>query len=275
MARNFDKLEGSYKLARLKRLERITYILQIVGIIVLFLLLVYFGEPKLNPFFLPLYWPLLVVFIWFLILAIEFFAFRIMEIKNNDSESAKYLMANRSMKKAYTIIVIAGIVLALTVVPFFPKQVENFVSSSGEIVVDNEAKIDFLSRGRFDFVSVEKINVEITSTGDGNQRAQIYVISKENYDKNQTELSLNQAIKFATPDDPFEFEMPDVKFEEYYLWVKSGHNLQIKYEIIKNIPDDRIFLYSVLSLSYLVAHLGWTYSLYPIKKKHSDKAIYD
>ncbi|MFW6040208.1 MAG: hypothetical protein ACOC85_00040 [Thermoplasmatota archaeon] len=277
MAKDFDRLEGTYKLSRLKKLEKYAIIPQMIGIIVLFFLLIYIGNPQLKPFYLPLYWPILIMFIWLLIVSLLKYGFRLMEIRYRDSESAKFLMANRSMKKAYTISIVALIVFSLTVVPFFPQQLQNVVSDNEELSLINERAVEFTSRGRFDFLKVEKINVRVkeVGVGHGSPELEIFVLSKNNYEAGQTEFRLNQHTVSITPDMTFEFNMPDVKFGEYVLWLRTDRSITVEYEIQRIIPHNRLYLYTLLSLGFLISNVAWANTLYPIKKKHSDKAIYE
>lgn len=278
---SYEKLEGTYQIVRLKKLERYAFIPQSIAIVATFVIFLYLNGAQLNPFYLPLFFSLFVAFILLLILAVEAFAFRLLEIKYTKSESAKFLMADRSSKKAYTVIVIALIFLAITATPFIPQQIEKYTAKEGEILVRDEEIVQFTSRGRFDFLYPDTINVELISsqseTNLSDITVDISIISDSDYLSGDMDKNINRGVydpKEATSDEPFEYDMSRYSFEEYHIVMRSDHNVRISYTIDKVLPDDRVQPFSLLSLAFLIAYSVWTYTLYPIKKKHSDEAIY-
>ncbi|MGM0509562.1 MAG: hypothetical protein ACQESD_00340 [Thermoplasmatota archaeon] len=278
---SYEKLEGTYQIVRLKKLEKMATIPQAIGIVAAFIIFLFLQGAQLNPFFLPLYFPLLVAFILLLILAIEFFAFRLLEIRYTKSESAKFLMADRSSKKAYTIIILAIIFLGITATPFVPQQIEKYTAREGEVEVRGDELVNFPSRGRFDFVHPDTITVELISPeGDANLSditVDIYILSEEDYEAGNYDLKVNRGVydpKEATSDAPFEYEMPRLSFQEYNIFMQSEHDVRVKYQIEKDIPQEQVYPFSLISLAFIISYSIWIYVLYPIKKKHSEKAIY-
>lgn len=279
----YDRLEGSYKIAKIKKLERWSYVLQTIGIIAIFILLSFVGGAQLKPFYFPVFWPMLVAFTWILVVNIETYAFRLMEINRRDSESAKFLMADRSMKKAYTIIIVAAIFFAVIVTPHVTDQIENNIEIDGEKRIEGMGEVkrdtvEFVSRGRFDLSMPDKIKVGVKEEAfeDGSSIT-VGLISKDDYENGRmaymlAEKSLN--INTVMEGDPITLDMPEMNFESYYILITSDENATIEYTITKTIPGEKMYSFSTIALGFVVTNLIGAYLMYPIKKKHSEQAIY-
>ncbi|MFO8109410.1 MAG: hypothetical protein R6U17_02665 [Thermoplasmata archaeon] len=267
-SKDYDKLEGTYQIIRLKRLEKMAFIPQIIGIIVVFAFFTYLGGAQLVPFYLPIYLPLLVISIWILVLSVEFFVFRLMEIRFRKSESAKFLMASRSMKGAYSALVVFGIICLLLFTPFLTQQIENYADMEGEITLTGSEDIYFTSQGRLDFIMAEHITVEVLE-GDGT--VDVAILHKEE------ERKLNRYSwdpQTASLDETFEYEMEQLPFDEYLLRMETDEPVTVRYTISQYIPDSRTYPFALISLGFFIAYAVFVGLMYPIKKKHADKAIY-
>ncbi len=264
----YDKLEGTYQIIRLKRLERYAFIPQVIGIIMVFALFTYLEGAQMVPFYFPVFLSMLVVSIWILVLSIEFFVFRLMEINFRKSESAKFLMASRSMKKATTGIVIFGILCLILFTPFMTQVVSSYSSPEEEININGREEITFTSRGRFNFMMVESIEVEILDEGE--------MVEVSVWDK-PMERKLNRNVgdpTQATMDEAFEYDMPELKFEEYVLVMETSGMARVRYRINYHIPSSRMFPFALISLGFLISNAVFAALMQPIKKMHADKAIY-
>ncbi len=272
--KEYDKLEGTYQLTRIKRLEKLAYIPQIIGIIVVFAVFTYLDGAQLKPFYFPIYLSLLVCVVWILILAIESFVFRLMEIGFRKSASAKFLMASRSMKESLSALVVFGVAFILLFTPFVPEQIEAHSTITGETTLISDRAIYFTSRDRFDFIIVESITVEVLSD-EGS--VDVAIILQEHYDAGLLDRKLNRDLddpKEATPEEPFEFDMPFIRFDEYRLLLQSEDDVNVRYTIDRYIPRTRTYSFALLSLGFMVSYAVFGSLMYPIKKKHSDEAIY-
>ncbi len=276
--KDFERLEGTYQIIRVKKLERMAYIPQSIAIVAIFFLFLNFTGAQLKPFYLPIFFPLLITMVWLLVLAIETFAFRLMEIKYRKSESAKFLMAHRSIKKAYVIIVISIIIFVLAATPFIHHQIEDQVSSTNELTFEGEETIYFTSKGRFDFLYVDSISVELLdSFGPDVAEVDIMLLSIEDHEANRTVMALNREIghpKEATFQSDFEFEMPRLKFDEYYIVLNSDQEVTIRYNIDVMLPGTRVYPFATIAIGFIAAYAYWIFILYNIKRRKSETNIY-
>ncbi len=272
--KEYDKLEGTYQITRIKRLEKLAYIPQVIGIILVFAFFTYLGGAQLKPFYLPIFISFLVTIIWILVIAIEFFVFRLMEIGFRKSASAKFLMASRSMKKSYSAIVVFGVIFLLLFTPYMPQQIEEQLSITGEITITEEEAIYFTSRDRFDFTIVDSISVEVL---DGEGRVDVSILTESNYEDRLFGMKVNRNPgdpNEASYNDVFEYDMPALRFDEYRLVLQPEEPVTVRYTIDSNLPPSRTYPFALLSLGFLISYSVFAFLMFPIKKKHSDEAIY-
>lgn len=273
-----ERLEGTYQIIRIKKIERMAYIPQLLAIATIFSAFLYFAGAQFKPLYIPFFFPLLIVTIWLLALSIQAFIFRLMEIRYRKSESAKFLMASRSMKKAYSIILIAIIVFIITITPLTHSFVEDTSSIRNEVTFQGEETIYFTSRGRFDFIFIDDIIVELIDTENwDHDRVDVFVISQQDYYEDRLERCLNNDIgdpKEATYDEPFVFNMQRRRFDEYYLLLVSEDEVTVSYSINTYVSQERVYPFTTLAIAFATAFAIYVYVLYPIKKKYAGAGIY-
>ncbi len=271
----FDKLEGGYRLTRIKRIEKYAFIPQIIGIIVVFFFFLYVSGAQLNPFYLPLFLSTLIILIWLLVLAIEYFIFRLMKIGFHKSASAKFLMAQRSMKKSYGAIILSGLLFLLLFTPYMSESAEEYLSPSGDITLgpDGEEAIYFTTLDRFDFTRVSDITVELNE----GEEVTVSILSEDNWEIRNFDMRLNRDPgdpSGATADETFFYDMPSLGFGEYRLVIQSEEPAEVSYNINMELPGTRTFPFALTFLGFFISYSVFVVMLYPVKKKHADEAIY-
>ncbi len=276
--KDMERLEGTYQIIRVKKLEKMAYIPQSIAIVAIFFLFLYFTGAQIKPFYLPVFFPFLITMVWLLVLAIETFAFRLMEIKYRKSQSAKFLMAHRSIKKAYAIMIVSAIIFVLAATPNIHQQIETQASSTGELTFTGEDTVYFTTKGRFDFIHVDHITVEvIDSMGPNEARVDVMLLSIEDYEANRTVMALNREIghpKEATIPEKFEFDMPRLRFKEYYIVLESDQQVTVRYNISATLPGTRVYPFATIAIGFIAAYAYWIFILYNIKRKQSKETIY-
>ena len=94
MAVDRSVLESSWRLARIKNIKKYFYILQAIVTVVVAIFLIYFYGPSFNPLYVPLDACINFIIIMLLLISIEAFAFRLLELKYSKTDSVKFLIAN-------------------------------------------------------------------------------------------------------------------------------------------------------------------------------------
>ena len=276
--KDLERLEGTYQIIRVKKLEKMAYIPQSIAIVAIFFLFLYFTDAQIKPFYLPVYFPFFITMVWLLVLALETFAFRLMEIKYRKSESAKFLMAQRSIKKAYVIIAVMAIIFIVSAAPFVHRQIEDRASLEGELTFSGTDTVYFTTTDRFDFLFVDSITVELLyPMGNTDAEVEVMIISMEHYEANNTIMALNREVgdpREATNQTDFTFDMPRVRFDEFYIVLSSQQEVTVRYQIDQVLPNTRVLPFALLSIGFVIAYSYWIFILYNIKRRCSDETIY-
>ncbi|GEM_PF-1645656 len=271
------KLEESHKIERLKNIKKKILMPQFGVILVLFPLLMILDGASLSPLYLPLFYPLLMLFFWLLILCIEAFGFRILEIKNHPSKSVKCLMARKSMKKAVPVIIVALLIFGLFYTPYLSEEIserssikEGFGLNQGD-----EKEIDTTSIGRFGFLSISDLVLEIDEGS----------IEIELRDYDRTRLYNETVSREEDISDEVLEEIPKREFKELTFFFNypsesenevdtSENQIDVEFTLEMEIEDGKLHWLSLLGFLYLATFTEWTAVFYPFKKKYSGAGIY-
>ncbi|MFQ6106390.1 MAG: tetratricopeptide repeat protein [Thermoplasmata archaeon] len=128
MKRFVDRLEGGYRVVRIRRIRRIVYFILALITLAFAIIVIFANGGSLKPFFVPLDVVigvmLVMVVVWFFIS----FVFRNLRIRYAARSSQKFLMAGNSIRRGLFVIVVASIVGVLFVLPFFQALTEDQLS---------------------------------------------------------------------------------------------------------------------------------------------------
>ena len=269
MVKAEDKLEGGYRLYRIMRMRLATYIMEIILIVVISLLLLDVMGAQLKPFYLPvdsfIYFAVLMLFV----IGIEAFFFRLLEIRYVKSNSKKYLIAKRTMKRSVVIIVVSALVVILIWTPFLPNYILQQTEHHGNIVGD---RYEFYTKDHLGLTYVNR--VEITSSAPD---VKIYIISRENFDRfgarddvsvfSGTINSTGTSLVWTTGAIPHEL---------YYIVVDGNSNASatIHYTIQMHMSDTFVFYIPLIAMLFIIFNSGAIAYLIPIKNKYREGSIY-
>jgi len=273
-----DKLEHSHKIKSLKDIEKKVLYPQIIGIIFLFPVILHLSGATLDPFYSPLVYPLLMVFIWLLVISLEWFVFRLLEIRHHPSKSTKCIMAKNSIKRAVPLVVVAIIVFSLLYTPYMADEIEARTAVGNEIELQVEGgeegeerwdveEVPLVSRGRFGFRRVRNLTIH-GEYGTVNVSLQEKETGYSLFEEDGGTVSLNRSDSHTFAD----FSEDD--FLELVLRFNSTEEAKVRYEFNMEFCEDSRFAFAVVSFFYLAAFTEWIAVQYPIKKKYSGVGIY-
>ncbi len=268
-----DKLEESHKIEKLKNIEKKVFLPQVAMIIVLFPLLLHLNGGSLAPFYLPFFYPLLMLFTWILILFIESFAFRIAEIKHHPSKGVKCLMARKSMKKGFTMVIIALIFLAILYTPYLGQEISERSSHESEIELEGgrAKEVELGSRGRFGFRVISNMTVEFSY--DLTDLEQDLKVDFSIYQKRTRDPLVSDNLTYHSRKSFFE-DFPEREFQELVLWLNSSDDTTVRLFLDVEMEQNKLYWLSFISFLYMATFSQWSAVLYPIRKKYSGTGIY-
>ncbi len=257
-----EKLEGAHKIERLKNIEKKVILAQVVGILIFFPIIMYVNGISLEPFYLPLYHSSLMVLIWTLILSLQAFMFKIIEIKRHESYSAKYIIARRSIRRAIPVVVIALIILTSLYTPYVVEEINSRSSVDQRIELNRNGynQVELTNKGRLDFRVLKNLTV---NPHHSSVRVRIY-------DKQTKNDIINERINKTTTFQKFNTN----EFSELVLRVNSSHVSQVSYNTHVKLNPTKRTAFTLLSFFYIAIFSEWAALLYPIKKRYSGVGIY-
>src|SRR5512136_1767290 len=149
-------LEDSIRLSKIRRIKLTLYIVQTVALVGLaFLVVLIMEDARITPtLYLPLPSFIAVLILLLLIICIESFFFRMLEIRFARSSSARHLMAKNSMKRALIIAIITGVFTLVLTLPSILGAVED-ASSGSEIISADSEPPSFWSTDPLELTAVE------------------------------------------------------------------------------------------------------------------------
>jgi len=112
------RLEGSYRLIRIKRIKNIFFTIQIIIGLILGLAVSYLLGMNMNPFYFPVDTFSFIFLILVLTISVEAVYFKGLEVKYTRNKSRKFLLARNSIRRSVTIITITGLLIFLMLLPY-------------------------------------------------------------------------------------------------------------------------------------------------------------
>ena len=129
-----ERLEGSYRLIRIKKIKHGFYLMQVILALVISSTVSYMMGMRFEPFFLPTDLFLFVMLIFGAALVGEGVYFRGMEMKYTKSKSRRFLIARNSIRASAVIIILSGLVILLLFIPATDNHLSN---NFEELTVNN------------------------------------------------------------------------------------------------------------------------------------------
>ena len=276
-------LEDSIRLSRIRRIKLSLYTIQAVMLIALaFLLIFVLGNASISPvLFLPLNSFIAVMVLLLLILCLESFFFRILEIRFARSSSARHLMAKNSIKRSVLIAIVTGIFAMMLAVPSIRGGIENYGQTTTEASPNTEAPA-FYSSDVFSLISV--VDVQLTAP----KEVQVYLLEDRVYKEYSGQSENNKTAAYYTyrlntndfqviPDSKTTIAIPDTgNYVKYRLVLNDMQNPGTSATIVieKQMSSTFTGIVSLLLIAFLVANIAWVAYLIPIERKYSVGSIY-
>jgi hypothetical protein len=275
-------LEDSIRLSRIRRIKLTLYIVQAVMLIALgFLLILVVGGATLKPhLYVPLDSFLAVLVLLLLIICLESFFFRMLEIKFARSSSARHLMAKNSMKRSVLIAAVAGIAAMVLAVPSIVNAVENSIQQNLVVGPGVEPPKFYSS----DVLNIAKTTeVDVTAP----KQVEVYLLDDDVFSANwvpDSQDSMNSMYSYrlnrenyVVPENQvLTIEIPDAGFVLYHLVLNDmdNPNTSIRVEVTKELSGTFTGIISLLMIAFIVANVAWVAYLVPIERKYAAGSIY-
>lgn len=165
MKRFVDRLEGGYRVARIRRMRRSMY--AIVAVITIFLVVavVVANGGMLKPIFIPMDIVLAVVLVMLIVGFALSFTFRNLRMQYAKRSSHKFLMAKNSIRRGLAIVIFALIIGVLFLLPFFQALTDDAVSGTETLSTSTTdlKELNIWNKDTFGMTRVSTVNVSVTA----------------------------------------------------------------------------------------------------------------
>ena len=275
-----EALAGGYRLANIRRVKRILFIIQIIILISIPIIVILVeGRASLVPFYLPINSFIYFILLMALIMVVEGFFFKLLEMRLLRSPSAIYYIAKKDIRRGLVVIAVSAVVIFLLWTPFMSQAIEN--SFNQKVTLNNTNStmasvfIVFYDRDPLGLGAVDRITV--TSV---NGPARVYLVSEKNYLLYSTELS--QLIPYRInsqdyiADDQLTIPLNPLSYGKYYLILDTVRSDASAVNVVIHEAISSTFLSYVpfFALLFIGTYGAWMAYMWPMKRKYAVGAIY-
>lgn len=277
-------LEDSIRLSKIRRTKFTLYIVQAVMLVALgFILVIIVGGATLKPhLYLPIDSFLAVVVLLLLIICIESYFFRILEIRFARSTSARHLMAKNSIKRSLIIAIIAGVAVLILGVP----SILNGIEDTGSRTLSLSTRADppsFFSSDPFALTETSEVKVQSTRV------VQVYLLDEETfslyYYPEDWINSIAKMYSYRLNSDPSTYIVnqeltipipPAAGYKKYYLVLNDLDNpgTSATATIGRDLSGTFTGIMTLLLIALVVTNIAWVAYLVPVERKYSSGSIY-
>lgn len=267
-------LEDSIRLARIRRIKLMLYVVQLVMLVafaVFFIIIM--GGAQIKPvLYVPLDSFTAVMVLLLLVICLESFFFRIMEIRFARSSSARHLMAKNSMRTAIAIAVVAAFAMIMLMVPSVQDAVRE--ASSETLALTRNSDLEFWTRDHLALQQVSRIEVSAP------ERVEVYVVDDATYNQFESSLTSLYLLRLNRNDyvvnGDLSIDVPVGDFEVYHLVLNDLENpgTVATVVILKDLSETLTGVVALLCAAFVASNIAWVAYLIPIERKYSAGSIY-
>jgi hypothetical protein len=267
-------LEDSVRLARIRRIKMTLYIVQVAMLVALaFFLIFVIGDAALTPsLYLPVDQFAAVMVLLLLVVCVESFFFRMMEIRFARSSSARHLMAKNSINRSIIIAIISAIVTIVLMVQPILAVAED--ASMRTVTISSSEDFSFWSRDPLALQRVSELRMSSAQT------LEIYLVEDAVYE--EYEGNVGDMFFMRLNRDDYELDgaldIPVPVLEHTLLHVVvndlSSPGASVNMDVVKDTSETITGIVSILSLAFVVTNIAWIAYLVPIERKYSQGSIY-
>lgn len=275
MRRFRDRLEGGYRVVRIRKLKHLMYLIFGILILVVGILMMVLNGVTLDPFFLPLDMFLLVTLYFLIVVTGLNFFFRNLEIKHNTRDSQKHLMARNSQRTGVVIIGICAFVAIIVMFPATASSANEILSIEGREAVTLAGDWfvqHFDNQDRLGLFKSEWIDVRWT-----NGQMTVQLCEKADFEADDSCDDPYFQMPLHSNQQQSRIQVPEEGYIQLALIITNqpGGPSTFSYHVERNPAPIFIGLQPLLiCLTFIVFNSVWTVYLQPIKRRYATTSVY-
>jgi tetratricopeptide (TPR) repeat protein len=273
-----ERLEGSYRLIRIKRIKLIFFGLQIALGIILGLVTALFLGMRFDPFYISLDAFLFLFLIIMLIVAAEAIYFKGLEIRYTRSRSRKFLIARNAVRRSGAIVAVSVVCLILLLLPFTTEKIEEtyeMSETSAQIPVGSIDSFTFESQDRLGLTRVESLTVTINATSPAGP-VLVQVFTEEGYQTGDN-LTFDTSVSTSYPFYTRNIGSHSSMIDTFHVTLDPSINIAVYYYswTVRSEVSPFITLYfPILAICFIIVEAAAIGIMLPIRRSHASASIY-
>ncbi len=261
-----ERLEGSYRLIRIRRIKRIFFVIQLIIATVLGLIIAFLSGAKFDPLYFPADSFIFIFLIFIMIMSVETIYFRGMEIKYTRNKSRRFLIARNSMRRSGMIIAVCALLVFILFLPQTQEYVLDTYSAdeSGiNIPVMGSNSSYFSSQDRFGLVRASSIDITLDEPCEVGiyKNSDNRILPPQNVD---TVLHWSGLGDYSNP------------VGEITVFINSEQPVPVtcSYEVSGEVTPFITTYFPAMGLAFIIIQFAAITIMYPIKERYASSSIY-
>jgi len=270
-----EMLEGEAYWGRIRLIKKKLYILEAALITVLAIILVFlYSDFQDNPFYISIERVIWFALIMLLVIELESFVFRIMQIRIAKTFSTKHLMTHNSIRKAFVIIITAAIFLIAFALPGTVQFIEDSTSFRDDF--DIAAPVQFLPGDALGLSEISEISFQSEIPVD------VYILTQYYY--NQYMGNWEDLRKFCINadkriDTSLTIPLPSISHQYLYMVLDpttTDHAdfVVVSYTLHPELSTTFTIFVPLMCIAFIIANVAWIGYLIPLSRKYAHNSIY-
>lgn len=267
-------LEDSIRLGRIRAIKRTLYVVQVILLIALAFFFVFvIGDAAFKPrLYLPLDQFVAVLALVMLVICVESFFFRILEIRFARSSSARHLMAKNSIMHSLLIAIVAAIVTVMLMVPPVLQVAEDAALKT--VTISSADDFTFWSNDPLALMRVSELQATCSET------VELYLVYDSDYqlydgvvgDMYFTRINRDDYEVGGTLTIP----VPTMEYSMIHIVVNdiASPGASVTVRIVSETSETITGMVALLCMAFVVANVAWMAYLTPIERKYAQGSIY-
>jgi len=272
MKYDVGKLEGGYRLVHIQKTKKLLFIAQAIIILAFAIYLLWAeGGFSMKPFFISVNSFIFFVLIMGIVVMVEGFIFIILELRFMKSQSAKFLITQRSARSSVLWAAVSLIAILLLWAPILPEMLDANMGASGSVSSDSSTVPGVTTMFNSDPLGMVEVNrIEMISDG---HLAEVFIITEANYelfkDDGKAVLGAYRVNDDYKADPEIDVEFPATRHSRFYILVYSVDDtpVTIDFDTSRNINTSLVNYLSPILAVFLVGNALWAVYMFMMNKR--------
>lgn len=266
------KLEGGYRLVHIQKTKKLLFIAQAIIILAFAIYLLWAeGGFSMKPFFISVNSFIYFVLIMFIVIMVEGFVFTVLELRFMKSQSAKFLITQRSTRSAVLWAVVSLIAILLLWAPILPEMLDANMGAQGSVSSDSSTVPGVTTMFNSDPLGmVEVTHIEMLSDG---QLAEVFILTEANYklfkDDGKAVLGAYRVNDDYQADPEIDVDFPATEHSRFYILVYSVDDapVTISFDTTRNVNTSLVNYLSPILAVFLIGNALWAAYMFMMNKR--------